>query len=63
MWMTYLGKSMAEIQKFKEHLKNIFDIEVLGEAKYFLGLNIERDRKNGITKIHQKQYISIMKKS
>lgn len=45
------------IANLKKKLSMEFEMKDLKEVKTFLGLNIQRDWKNGIMKIDQKQYV------
>ena len=38
------AKNMAVVASIKERLISIFDIRDLGEAKYFLGMSLNRNR-------------------
>lgn len=49
--------SLKYITKLKELFNMEFEMTDLKEVKTFLGLTIERDRKNGVLKISQKQYL------
>ena len=51
------SKSLSEISCLKELLKNRFRMTDLGNVKKFLGIEIERNRKEGIIEFHQKTYI------
>ena len=55
--MLIVGVSMKEIQKLKESLAKEFAMKDLGAAKQILGMRILRDRKAGILKLSQEQYI------
>ena len=43
--MLIAGKDVHDIARVKERLMSIFDIRDLGEARYFLGMEIIRDRR------------------
>jgi hypothetical protein len=45
--MLIIGKDIAKVKILKKKLIKIFDIEDLGLAKYFIGVQITRDRKKG----------------
>lgn len=47
----------TEIKSIKEKLSEEFEMTDMGELKYFLGLHINRDMKNGILRINQKRCI------
>jgi hypothetical protein len=52
------SKSMAAINAVKKSLMTTFDARDLGDAKFFVGLSIERDRANRTIKIAQKLAIT-----
>lgn len=52
------SKDMENVQNVKTVLGSIFDIRDLGEAKYFLGMEITRDRARGTIKLSQKKNIA-----
>lgn len=52
-----VSNDSREKSKLKNQLKSEFKIKDLGEAKQFLGLSIERNKKTGEVFIHQKQYM------
>ena len=54
MYLT--GNDPERIQEIKNHFCKVFEIKDLGEPKNYLGMKIERDRKNKITKISQPEY-------
>ena len=41
----------------KKFLSSNFDMKDLGEASYVLGIEIHRDRKNGVLGLSQKAYL------
>ena len=55
--MLIASKSKSEIQVVKVKLLKEFDMKELGNAKIILGMEIERDKKNGILFLLQKSYI------
>lgn len=48
-------KGSERIEDLKRELKGIFDIRDLGESTYFLGMEIERKRDQGLVKLTQKK--------
>lgn len=42
--LIIMGDYCEEIQRTKENLSNIFQLEELGELKYFLGLEVEHTK-------------------
>ena len=52
------GKEMATVESVKKSLMSVFEARDLGEAKYFIGLEIERDRKSRTLKISQKNMVT-----
>lgn len=58
-----VSSDTREKLKLKNQLKSKFKIKDLDEAKQFLGLSIERNKKTGKVFVHQKQCITeILKK-
>ena len=53
-----IGPSIHNIRALKKSLSKAYDIEDLGPAKYFLGVQIERDRAKRLLWLHQKAYIT-----
>jgi Reverse transcriptase (RNA-dependent DNA polymerase) len=51
------GREKEDIVKLKQALKSEYKISDLGPIKHCLGWEINRDRKNGILTISQRQYI------
>ena len=51
------SKHMAGVEHAKKVMRSSFDIRDLGEAKYFLGMEIERDRAGGTIKLSQTKSI------
>jgi transposase InsO family protein len=52
------AKSLSNITYTKGLLQDKFEIKDLGEAKFFLGMEIERDRANGTLKLSQTNFIA-----
>jgi hypothetical protein len=50
------GKNLSDVNRVKQMLMETFDARDLGDAKYFLGMEIERDRSAGTLKLSQKKY-------
>jgi hypothetical protein len=46
--MLIIGKDITKVKILKKKLMKIFNIEDLGPAKYFIEVQITRDRKEGI---------------
>jgi hypothetical protein len=55
--MLIIGKDIAKVKILKKKLMKIFDMEDLGPAKYFVGVRITRDRKEGTITLCQDAYI------
>jgi hypothetical protein len=53
-----IGPSIRKINALKRQLAKAYDIEDLGPAKFFLGVQIERNRPNRSLWLHQKAYIT-----
>jgi len=49
--------SMAFMTKLKESLHSEYEMKDLGEAKFVLGIEIERDRTRRVIYLNQQQYI------
>ena len=49
------AKDMAAIINVKERLTSVFDVRDLGEAKYFLGISLDRDRTEHTLKMSQRR--------
>jgi hypothetical protein len=47
-----IGPSIRKIQALKKQLARAYDIEDLGPARYFLGVQIERNRPKRLLWIH-----------
>jgi hypothetical protein len=52
-----IGPDIKQIQAYKRRFNKVFAIEDRGPAAFFLGVQIERNRKKRTLYIHQKQYI------
>jgi hypothetical protein len=51
------------LQETKQFLSSKFDMKDLGEASYVLGIEIHRDRRNGVLGLPQKAYLEkVLKK-
>jgi Reverse transcriptase (RNA-dependent DNA polymerase)/gag-polypeptide of LTR copia-type/Integrase core domain/GAG-pre-integrase domain len=50
------GKLISDVQHVKDMLMSAFDARDLGEAKYFIGMEIVRDRSAKYLKLVQKKY-------
>ena len=55
--MLIAGKSKSEINKVKEQLSMEFEMKDMGPASRILGIDIIRDRKNGVLRMSQARYI------
>ncbi len=51
-----LSKCLMEIVKFKRELSSTFKTKDMGEAHFFLGLQLERDRAHRTIRLHQTNY-------
>ena len=61
---TLLASSdVSLLQETKKSLSSNFDITSLGEASYVLGIEIHRDRNNGVLGLSQKAYLEKVVKS
>src|SRR5437667_6018079 len=59
MWVDDLiifGKDMASINELKAQLNEEYEMKDLGELKYFLGIQVHRDRERKIIHINQSRY-------
>jgi hypothetical protein len=59
MWVDDLiifGKDMVSINALKEQLNEEYEMKDLGDVKYFLGLQVYRDRERKIIHISQSRY-------
>ncbi|KAH9657209.1 hypothetical protein KPL70_022963 [Citrus sinensis] len=54
--MLIACKEMEFINELKQQLSNIFEMKDLGPAKKILGVQLKRDRKNGILSLTQHKY-------
>ena len=54
------GNDIEKLQQIKMSLCNTFKMKDLGEPDTFLGIQIIRDRKSQVMKLHQKDYIEKM---
>ena len=59
MWMTFylLAVMLVYYKKQRNTYPQNFDITDLGEASYVLGIEIHRDRNNGVLGLSQKAYL------
>lgn len=55
--MIIAAKTHAEIEKVKSALKNAFKMKDFGEAKFILGMEINRDNSANTLMINQTRYI------
>ena len=61
--LPLLANSLAYLQLAKKELQQAFPITDLGPMKYFLGMNLQRDRAKGTISLSQTQYIeSVLKR-
>lgn len=51
------SKSMSEIKKLKSELSYEFEMKDLGAARRILGMDIFRDRENGVIRLSQTEYL------
>ena len=51
------GPSIECVEDCKKELLKEFDMKDKGNLKYFLGLDIDYDRKKGVLKIKQERYL------
>jgi hypothetical protein len=56
--MLIIGKDIAKVKTLKKTLIKIFDMKNLGLAKYFIRVQITRDRKEGTITLCQDVYIN-----
>ncbi|KAK3000950.1 hypothetical protein RJ639_021401 [Escallonia herrerae] len=56
--MLIAAKSMSDVNSLKEQLKREFEMKDLGVTKTILGMEIQRDRHEGILYLSQKNYIN-----
>ena len=57
------SSDVSLLQETKKFLSSNFDITDLGEASYVLGIEIHRDRNNGVLGLSQKAYLEKVLKS
>ena len=55
--MIIASKLLSDIQNLKDKIKSKFNIDDLGEMKYYLGLQIMQDLSKGVIKLTQAAYI------
>jgi len=55
--MLVSRKSMVEINRLKAQLARDFDMKDLGATKQILGMEIQRDKKNGMLWLSQQKYV------
>lgn len=55
--MLIAGNDREKLDEIKNKLKEVFKMTDLGEPKVFLGMNIERNRVDGVMNVHQSKYI------
>lgn len=55
--MLLAAKEMSEINKLKEVLSSEFEMKDMGAASRILGIDIKRDRKEGVLYLSQKNYL------
>ena len=53
-----ISNNRTVLNKFKQDMHNKFKIVDKGDIKTYLGVQIERDRKNGTLKMHQEGYLN-----
>jgi hypothetical protein len=53
-----ISNSLPYINKMKQELSKIFEMKDLGEAKYVIGIQIERDHEKGTISICQSEYVA-----
>lgn len=58
--LLIFGKDKKQVKEIKEALKERFRMKDLGEAKFFLGIKIHRDREKGLLHISQGKYVRKM---
>jgi hypothetical protein len=51
------SSDISLLRDTKKFLSSNFDMKDLGEASYVLGIEIHRDRKNGVLRLSQKAYL------
>ena len=63
MWVDdflIFGKGMSGINDLKAQLQQEFEMKDLGDLKYFLGIQVNRDRSRKLIHIHQAGYINMI---
>ncbi len=55
--LLIFGKEMGAINEVKKRLTGIFEMKDVGELKYFLGMQVHRNRKETTLTITQSEYI------
>ena len=63
MWVDdfiIFGQSMDSISNLKELLQQEFEMKDLGDLKYFLGIQVNRDRSRKLIHIHQTGYTNMI---
>lgn len=61
--MLVAAKSKKDIQVLKKSLSSEFEVKDLGSASMILGMNIVRDRNNGVLKLTHNRYIGQVRKT
>jgi hypothetical protein len=54
--MLIASNSLAAVDGFKQDISRALRIKDLGEVKYILGIQLERNKEKRITKIHQHKF-------
>jgi hypothetical protein len=60
--LIILSKGIKEIEEIKDQLRDEFEMKDLGELKYFLGIQVQRDRQAQTITINQHGYINMILK-
>jgi hypothetical protein len=55
--LIILGRNLVDVGQIKRQLSWKFQMKDLGELRHFLGIQVERDRKNRTLTIHQETYL------
>jgi hypothetical protein len=58
--LIMFGKDSVGVDLLKRQLKEAFDTKDMGKLRYFLGIQVHRDRKNRHFQIHQRGYTNII---
>ena len=58
--LLIFGDNREEVVKFKDQIQHKYAIDDKGDASFYLGVEIERDRQNKTLSIHQEKYIRDM---